>query len=350
MIPHSKPTIDRNDIECVTEVLLSGHLEDGSYVKSLEQCFCSLFQRKYAVAVSSGFASILLSLKALGVSTDDEVVIPSYTCPALLNPIRLLDAKPVIVDVEEDSFNLSVEGVSQSLSKRTKAIIVPHTFGFPAKIGAIKEFGVPVIEDCAQALGGSYQNARLGSFGDLAVFSFYATKMIAGGDGGMIVTNNEDYYRQIVNYRYYGHRKGIGTIAYNFHLTNLPAALASSQLKRLELFIEKRKALASLYDALLTGVLGISTAFQNKQFSCYYRYPIRVSDATSVILKMKDYDIGCGYGVLDGMHQLLGLDGSFFPHTERNLKTIVSIPIYPLLTVEKVYEVVDTLKHIILTV
>lgn len=348
MIPHSKPTIDRSDIECVTEVLLSGHLEDGSYVRSLEKSFCSRFQRKYAVAVSSGFASILLSLKALGVSTNDEVIIPSYTCQALLNPIRLLGAKPVLVDVEEDSFNISINSVSQSISKRTRAVIVPHTFGFPAKIDAIKELGVPVIEDCAQALGGSYKNVRLGSSGDLAVFSFYATKMITGGDGGMIVTDNEDYYRQIVDYRYYGHRKGFSSVAYNFHLTNLPAALASSQLERLELFVEKRKVLASRYDSLLTSVPGISTAFQNKEFSCYYRYPIRVFDAKSVILKMKDYGVGCGYGVLDGMHQLLGFEGRFFPHTERNLKTIVSLPIYPLLTVAEVFEVVDTLKHIIL--
>ena len=177
MILHSRPTIDQRDIDCVSQVLLSGHLEDGANVRELELLFCSKFQRRYAVAVSSGFASILLSLKALRISDGDEVIIPSYTCPALLNPIRLLGAIPVLADVEENSFNIAFDNVAHLLSKKTKAIIIPHTFGFPANIDSIKELGIPVIEDCAQALGGSYHKAKLGSFGDLSVFSFYARKI-----------------------------------------------------------------------------------------------------------------------------------------------------------------------------
>ena len=119
MILHSKPTIDDNDIECVTRVLTSGHLEDGTNVEELEQLFCSRFHRKYAVAVSSGFASIMLSLKTLGVTSGHEVIIPSYTCPALLNPIRLLGATPVLADVEEDSFNISNESVGKLVSRKT---------------------------------------------------------------------------------------------------------------------------------------------------------------------------------------------------------------------------------------
>lgn len=347
MILHSKPTIDQSDIDSVSHVLSGGHLEDGADVRDLEQLFCSRFHRKYAVAVSSGFASILLSLKALGVTHADEVIIPSYTCQALLNPIRLLGAVPVLADVEEDSFNVSVESVAPLITQRTKAIIVPHTFGFPAKIDEIKTLGIPVVEDCAQALGGSYLNSELGTFGDLAVFSFYATKMVAGGDGGMIVTDDEGYYRVMMDYRYYGHRKGCDTVAYNFHLTNLPAALVSSQMRRLDRFIQKRRELASKYDSLLADTSGLSTYFVNKEFSCYYRYPIRVSDAETVISRMKEYAIGCGYGVLDGMHQLLSLDGNNYPQTERNLKSIVSIPIYPLLTEKEVYQVVGALKQVI---
>lgn len=347
MILHSRPTIDQRDIDCVSQVLLSGHLEDGANVRELELLFCSKFQRRYAVAVSSGFASILLSLKALRISDGDEVIIPSYTCPALLNPIRLLGAIPVLADVEENSFNIAFDNVAHLLSKKTKAIIIPHTFGFPANIDSIKELGIPVIEDCAQALGGSYHKAKLGSFGDLSVFSFYATKMIAAGDGGMIVTDNEEYYRIIQDYRYYGHRKGCNTIAYNFHLTNLPAALALSQLERIGVFVQRRQLLASLYDSLLTNVEGVSTCFTNKEESCYYRYPIRVKDATSIILRMKERGISCGHGVLDGMHQLLGYDGHLYPHTEKNLETIVSLPIYPLLTNSDVYQVVNTLKQVL---
>lgn len=347
MILHSKPTIDQSDIDSVSRVLVSGHLEDGVEVEKLEQLFCNRLHRKYAVAVSSGFASIVLSLKALGVSSGDEVIIPSYTCPALLNPIRLLGAVPVLSDVEEDSFNVSSNRIAHLVSRQTKAIIVPHTFGFPAKIDEIMDLGVPVIEDCAQALGGAYQNRELGTFGDLAVFSFYATKMIAAGDGGMIVTDNEEYYRKMLDYRYYGHRKGCETVAYNFHLTNLPAALAISQLEKLDGFVRKRKELAIQYDALLSELPGVSTDFENKESSCFYRFPVRVSDASSIIPKLKEQGIGCGYGVLDGMHQLLGFDDRLFPQTNRNLKTIVSLPIYPLLTQEDVSQVVSTLKQVI---
>ena len=347
MILHSKTTIDQSDIESVSRVLMSGHLEEGTEVLNLERVFCSRLHRKYAVAVSSGFASILLSLKALGVSSGDEIIIPSYTCQALLNPIRLLGAKPVLADVEENSFNISYDSTVHLVSNRTKAIILPHTFGFPAKIDLIKELGIPIIEDCAQSLGGSYLNEPLGSFGDLAVFSFYATKMISAGDGGLIVTDNEEYFKVLLDYRYYGHRKGCGTVAYNFHLTNMPAALALSQLKRLDLFVQKRKELALLYDSLLLNVAGVSVSFDNKDSSCYYRYPIRVSDAASTIRLMGERGIGCGYGVLDGMHQLLNLDRKDFAHTERNLKTIVSIPLYPLLTEEEVFQVVDSLKQVI---
>lgn len=347
MILHSKPTIDQSDIDCVNRVLTSGHLEDGADVIELEKTFCSRFQRQYSVAVSSGFASILLALRALGVSAGDEIILPSYTCPALLNPIRLLDATPILVDIEKDSFNISPEGTARVISKKTKAIIVPHTFGFPAQIDAIKSLGVPVIEDCAQSLGGLYQSKLLGTFGDLAVFSFYATKMIAACDGGMVITDSDDYYRKMLDYRYYGHRKGCDTIAYNLHLTNLPAALARSQLEKLSGFVQRRKELAMLYDNLLSDVDGVSTGFVNKESSCYYRYPIRVSDAASVIMKMKEHGIGCGFGVLDGMHQLLGIDGNSFPHTEYNISTIVSLPIYPLLTEDEVYKVVYTLKRVI---
>ena len=347
MILHSRPTIDASDIELVTHVLTSGHLEDGANVYNLEQLFCTRFHRKFAVAVSSGFASILLSLKAIGISSGDEVIIPSYTCQALLNPIRLLGAIPVLADVEDNSFNISAESIIPVLSRKTKAIIVPHTFGFPAKIDTIQELGIPIVEDCAQALGGSFHNKDLGTFGDMAVFSFYATKMIAAGDGGMIITDNEEYYRVLQDYRYYGHRRGCDTIAYNFHLTNLPAALAYSQMEKLDRFVKKRKELASLYELLLVDIPRVSTLFVNKEYSCYYRFPIRVDDASFLISKMKEMGVACGYGVLDGMHQLLGLDKKNFPHTERNLKTIVSIPIYPLLSENEVKQVVNRLKQVI---
>jgi perosamine synthetase len=328
--PHSKPTIGQEEIDAVNAVLLSLHLEDGEYVNTLEKAFKNYFSRNFAVAVSNGFAAIHLSLVALNIKSGDEVIIPSYTCAALLNPVLLLNAKPVIVDVSPNSFNIDVKGLRNKISKRTKAIIVPHTFGYPANIDDILTLGIPVIEDCAQAIGGIYKNKFLGQFGTLSIFSFYASKMICSGDGGMIITDDEKIYKKIINYKYYGHKKLHKYVAYNYHLTNLPAALALVQLKKVVSFIERRKHIAIKYDKLLSAHNKINIDFENKVQACYYRYPIRLSMNIEIVkYRMLQKGIQCGYGVLEGMHQILELDPANYKNTENNLNTILSLPIYP---------------------
>lgn len=347
MIVHSKPSINRSDIESVIDVLKSLHLEDGDNVTELENSFCTFFDAKYAIAVSSGFASILLSLIALGINKGDEVIIPSYTCQALLNPIRILGATPIIVDISPNSFNIDVIEAQKHISRNTKAIIVPHIFGVPARIEELMKIGVPVIEDCAQALGGRTNGKLLGTFGNLAVFSFYSTKMICGGDGGLILTNDTYLYDKICDYRYYGHRKGNKTAAYNFHLTNLPAALALSQMKRLDSFIEKRRQIAECYMQAFSKVANLSIEFEKINDSCFYRFPIRVNDAELFIKSMKDKGIQCGYGVLDGMHEIMELPSDLYPNTTHNLRTIVSLPIYPELKSDEINYIINNVKKIV---
>jgi dTDP-4-amino-4,6-dideoxygalactose transaminase len=214
MIPHSKPTLDKQDIEAVISVLESNHLEEGDNVKELENHFQNYLSINFASAVSSGFASIHLALKALNIKPGDEVILPSYCCAAVLNPVLLIGAIPVVVDIEPESFNISVEEVFSTITPKTKAIIAPHIFGFPCKIDELILTGIPVIEDCAQSIGGVYKGKKTGTFGTLSTFSFYATKMICGGDGGLITTQNEDIYNKILDFRYYGHK----TVSYT-HLT-----------------------------------------------------------------------------------------------------------------------------------
>ena len=148
-ILHSGPTITQEDINAVTQVLQSKHLEDGMMVEQFEDKMKNLIGRQYAVATTNGFSAIHLTLIALQVKEHDEVIIPSYTCPALLNPVLLLGAKPVFADIEKGSFNISYQTIKDKITPKTKAIIVPHTFGFPADIREIQSLGVPVIEDCA---------------------------------------------------------------------------------------------------------------------------------------------------------------------------------------------------------
>ena len=348
MILHSQPTLIETDLEAVTNVILSKHLEEGEIVEELETLFCNNFKKKHAFAVSNGFAAIHLSLIALGIKQDDEVIIPSYTCSALLNPILLLGGTPVIIDVEENSFNIDIKKLKNRITSKTKAIIVPHIFGFPAKIDEIISMNIPVIEDCAQSIGGKYKSRLLGSFGKLGVFSFYASKMITGGDGGMIITDDDNLAETIKNYRYYGHKKLHKFVAYNYHMTNLPASLIISQMNRLESFIAKRKNIASIYDSILWKRSDVFIEFQNKVESCYYRYPVKLNmNIDMVKAEMFNSGIQCGYGVLEGMHQMLNLPASNFNETEKNLKSILSLPIYPSLQEKDVYYISETLLKLI---
>lgn len=350
VILHSKPTLDKDDLNAVMAVLKSNHLEEGTDVIKLEDNFKHFFNISFASAVSSGFASIHLALKALDIVEGDEVIMPSYCCSAILNPVVLLGAIPIVVDIGKKSFNISVEEVNKKISSKTKAIIAPHIFGFPCKIDELQSLGIPIIEDCAQSLGGTYKGKKLGCFGTLSCFSFYSTKMICGGDGGLVATQNENLHKKIINYRYYGHKRLHKEIAFNYHLTNIPAALINSQLKKLNFFIERRKSIASLYDKYFSEVKDIEINFENKEDSIYYRYPVMLNksfEIEKVKNEMLQRGIQCGYGVLDGLHELLGLDSNDFPNTSNNLKTILSLPIYPSLSDKDVQYIAVTLIDIL---
>ena len=263
----------------------------------------------------------------------------------------MLGAKPVIVDIEANSFNIDIGEVKKNINDSTKAIIVPHIFGFPAKIDEIISLKIPIIEDCAQSIGGEYKGKLLGSFGAISIFSFYASKMICGGDGGMILTDNKIYKETILNYRYYGHKKLHSYVAYNYHMTNLPAALAMSQLNNIKSFIDIRKEIALLYDNYFTERQDIKIDFENKSDACYYRYPVRLKKDINLVKKrMLDHGIICGYGVLEGMHQMLKLPTDNFTNTEYNLKSILSLPIYPSLNNDEITYIADTLIKVLMDI
>lgn len=331
VIPHSKPTLNQLDIDSVINVLQSNHLEDGGNVRELESYFCNYYDKKFAIAVSNGFAAIHLSLLALGVQKGDEVILPSYSCAALLNPVLILGASPIIVDIESDSYNMSIIEVEKRISKKTKAIIVPHIFGIPARIDELKRLNIPIIEDCAQSVGNYYKNKKIGSYGDISIFSFYATKMLTGGDGGLILCDNEVYNNIILNYKYYGHKRMHKYQAYNYQTNNIQAALVLSQMKRIDDFVQKRKELAQYYDSNLAICSELSVNYQNKEYSCFYRYPVTLHSKKLEFVKDKLYElgIGTGYGVLEGNHQLLDRSNKDFPNTFYKLNHTISIPIYP---------------------
>lgn len=344
-IYHSQPSITDKDVNNLVDVLKSNHLEDGTNVVELEEKMKIKFSKKYALAVNTGFASIHLSLIGYEIKENDEVIIPTYSCPALLNPILIQKAKPILVDTQKNGFNISFKDLKQKITPKTKLIILPYMFGFSTNIEKIKSLKIPVIEDCTLSLGGTYHDKLLGTFSDTMVCSFYATKMLTGGDGGILLTNDKNVYDIAKNHRYYGHQKNHRYIAYNYHTTNLPMALVSSQLGQLDYFIERRKKIAKLYDKFLSEIKDVNINFKNKKDSIFYRYLIQVKEKDRDELKqyLKDNGIGTGYGVLEGLHELTDTDESF-PNTAKWLKNILSLPIYPNIKESEIRYIVKTIK------
>lgn len=353
IIPHSKPTLGKEEEEAVIEVIRSGQIAQGEKVYQFERMIGGYIGRKYAIAVSSGLAALHLSLIALNIKEGDEVILPSYTCDALLNAVLYLNAQPKIVDVEYETGNISPDEVKKNITARTKAIIVPHSFGFPARIDQIVSFGIPVIEDCAVSIGAKYKNKNVGSFGLISVCSFYATKMLTTGEGGMILTDDEGIAAVVRELRdYTGHLEF--RVRYNYKMTDIAAAMGIIQLKKLDSFIVKRILLADRYTSLLRKYPDLILPDYDRNGMCpvFYRYIVKIPgrDVEMVRNIMKEKGIFCGRAVLQPLHRLLGLPCEGYPNSEKLAQDVISLPIYPSLSEEDVdyiaSEFINTLEDV----
>lgn len=333
MIVHSKPSLDQSDYAEVLRVLESGLIAQGSEVRKFEDSMASTVGVKYAAAVNSGTAALHLALAALGVGRGDEVVIPSYACSALLYAVRRLDAVPIPADIDPETYNIDPSDLRHKLTKKTKCIIVPHMFGLPADMEPILSSGIPVVEDCALAVGSRYGKKPAGSMGVLSVFSFYATKMLTTGEGGMVLSNDSALIETVKDLREYDGKDYDRTVRYNCKLTDFQAALGISQLKKLPFFIEKRKRIAAVYTQALAGA-GLPTPVVPKgRDHVFYRYVIPdISPGCGAWLQ--EQGIECRKPVFNPLHCQLGLTG--FPNSQSAWERSVSIPIYPALKDEEV--------------
>lgn len=253
MIPHSRPSITDDDAERVARVVRSGQLAQGPEVAALERELAARLRVEDAAVVASGTAALELALAALGVGAGDEVLIPTYVCDALHHAVRRAGAAPVLVDADPATHSLSAKDALARRTRRTRAVIVPHAFGLAADLEPFRALQVPVIEDCAQALGAELEDGRpVGAGGALAVCSFYATKMIAAGEGGAVV-GPAALVARVREARDYDERETLAPRT-NAKLTDMAAALARGQLARLDAFVARRRALAARYRARLAGV------------------------------------------------------------------------------------------------
>jgi len=336
--------VDEDDVQAVAEVLRSGHIAQGAVTRQFERELAATVGVRDGVATSSGTAALHLALLALGVGPGDEVVLPSYTCVALLQAVRCTGATPRLVDVEPDGYNLSAEEVRRRLTRRTRAVIVPHMFGAPADVTSICALGVPVIEDIAQALGATLDGRPLGSFGAVAVCSFYATKVITTGEGGMFLSSSELPLRRVREMRDYdGHQRY--SVRFNYKMTDFQAAMGLCQLRKLPAFLKTRRALAERYTARLRA-LGLPPPREPEHgVSIYYRYVVQVQDAARAAEQMRRNGVECKPPVFWPLHRYLSQSG--FPRTERAHRTALSIPLYPSLREEEIEQVLGALERVL---
>lgn len=345
MITHSRTDINQQDVTAISAAAASGFLAQGKNVRLFETSVAKRVGVIDGAAVQSGTAALHLALLALAIGPGDEVILPSYVCVAPLNAILYTGATPILTDIDPDSGNIDPVDAARRLTPLTKAIIVPHLFGRPADITTLCRLGIPVIEDLAQAIGGSIDQQPLGSFGTMAVCSFYATKVMTTGEGGMVLSNDADLLTAVKDLRDYDEKEPY-RLRYNSKMTEMQAALGISQLQRLTSSIQHRRELAARYTSHFLEYPHATLPNEGAtNGDIHFRYVIRLKDINvdKFIDAMQRSDIVCRRPVFKPLHHLLEQPG--YPNTDTFFQQAVSLPIYPNLTETEQEQVIQATQH-----
>jgi len=311
----------------------SGQLAQGPRVEEFERGVAALVSLTGGVAVHSGTAALELALLVLGVGQGDEVILPSYVCTAPWLAVVRVGGQPRIVDIESTTYAIDPDEARKALSPRTKAIIVPHMFGLPADLTRLRMLGVPLIEDCAQTLGATEAGRLVGSIGAVTICSFYATKLLCTGEGGMLLSSDRRLLDKGRVLRDYDEAPTLDRSAFNRKMTDLQAALGLSQLKQYKAFLDRRARIAAVYQEALAQTGLTLPAIPPGRTHIFYRYVVRPLGGTSldsIIERLERRGVCCRRPVFRPLHRYLGLDG--YPVSEEAYRTALSIPIYPSLT------------------
>lgn len=352
MIQHNKPYFDQYDEDAVIAALKSGYIAQGREVELFERELSAYTNIHHSILLNSGTTAIYLALYALNVVRGDEVILPTYVCSALLNAIHMIGALPVLVDVNDTDFNIDWNRVDEKLSTKTKAILVPHIHGMPSLVPGSCYKNVPIIEDCATAIG-SYKYANqekehVGAVADISITSFYATKFCAMGYGGFVMTKSDELAERVLEYREFDCVEEYEP-RFNFQVSDLNAALGRSQLKKVDSFLKRRKQIAARYDEVFNQK-GIErqTSTINCQYN-NYRYIIRLKEAE--VNKLSTYLYNKGIKTIipiesyELLHNYLKLSPLEYPVAENIAKTTLSMPIYPALQDEEVDLIVKAISE-----
>ena len=375
-LSYGRQCIEQDDIDAVLEVLKSDFLTQGPKVKEFEESLTSYCGAKFAVAFSSGTAALHGAYFAAGLGNGDELITSAMTFLATANAALFLGAQPVFVDIETDSGNISSSLIEQAITKKTKAIVPVHFAGYPAELKEIaetaKKHNLILIEDACHALGAKYLDTTIGDckYSDMAVFSFHPVKSITTGEGGAILTNNEEMYNKLVMFRHHGvtkapdllqdksgSKKGwyyeMQYLGFNYRLTDIHSALGISQLKKLDRFIERRRQIVEIYGKAFRDneFFNLPTQSDDVQ-SAWHLYPIRLKDRyktrkPEIFALLRESGLGVQVHYipvyLHPYYQQLGYKKGLCPNAEDFYERQISIPIYQSMSDEDVQYLIDTL-------
>ncbi|EKD28086.1 MAG: hypothetical protein ACD_79C00436G0002 [uncultured bacterium] len=360
MIPISKPIIESEEIEAVNAVLVSGMLAQGPLVRQFEEEFANYCNVKYAVALNSGTAAIHAGLYALGLKEGDEVITSPFTFVASANPVLMLGGKVIFADISEDDFNIDPKEIEKKISTKTRCILPIDLYGQIYKSGEVKMIadthGLSILEDACQAVGAEQNGKKAGVCADIGAFSLYSTKNIMCGEGGVLITNNEEYSELAKRFRHHGQseqtRYEYLDVGYNYRMMDLQAAIAIAQLKKVDIFNEKRRLHARQLSHGLEGIRGLilpSIAEGNKHV--FHQYTIRITDEFRTdrgqfINYLKEKGIGCGIYYPKPLHmhphfKKMGYNEGDFPIAEKMSTQVLSLPVHPSLTEEEINFILD---------
>jgi perosamine synthetase len=341
MIPIARPLIGEEEKQAVIDVLESGQLAQGAVVEQFEEAFAAFCGVRHAIATSNGTTALHLALLAHGIGQGDEVITSPFTFIASANSILYCGAKPVFVDIEPDTFNLDPEQIEATITPRTRAIMPVHLYGNPADMHAIcdiaQRHGIAIIEDAAQAHGAEVSGRRAGSFGTGA-FSFYPTKNMTTGEGGMITTNDDEIAASARLLRAHGaaERYRHEVLGFNFRMTNIHAAIGVAQMAKIDGWTRKRRENAARLSELLEGVVATPSS-RSWATHVYHQYTVRIPEGRGDIAeRLAERGIGSGVHYPIPVHrQPLYREMGYtddLPVAEQASQDVLSLPVHPALT------------------
>ena len=356
-IPYFRPWITNEDKKEVKKVLDQRWLTNGPILKKFEAEFSKFQKTKFSLGVSSATHGLHLCLKAIGIKPGDEVIVPTMTFAATADVVTYCGAKPVLVDIDEDTLNISTSAILDKINKKTKAIIPVHYGGQSCDMDKIQsianKFKLKIVEDCAHALGSTYNGKKCGSIGDISCFSFYPTKIITTGEGGMITTNSSGLVKKVNLLRSHGMNHlptkreksalwnyDIVDLGYNYRLDEIRATLGLSQLKKIQLMNKKRRNAFKYYNKFLKNIPGVSIPSEKdlNNHACHL-YVLRILKNKFPISRNQLFKKLLSAGIRTTVHykplnkfliyRKLGLTRDKLVNSNKLYDEIISLPLYP---------------------